>query len=114
MCWQWSNFVESQQDTARRTVYVNMDETMFRLWQGGRHELVKFDPFAERKWFLGKRECGSLAERRQNSSMMASISDCPRAQAFLQFFMLLNENHVTKNAVQPIVNEFAGNRNVVF
>ena len=113
-CWQWSNFVESQQDSARRVVYVNMDETMIRLWQGGLGELVKFESFADRKWFLNKEERVSLAERRQNSSMIAFISDCPRAQAFLPLFMLLNENHTTKNAAQPIVNEFAGNRNVVF
>jgi hypothetical protein len=87
---------------------------MIRLWQGGRGELVKFEPFADRKWFLDKKERVSLAERRQNSSMIAFTSDCPRAQAFLPLFMLLNENHTTKNAAQPIVNEFAGSRNIVF
>ena len=113
-CWQWLNFVESQQDTARRIVYVDMDETMIRHWQGGRRELVKFEPFADRKWSLDKEECGSLAERRQDSSMIAFISDCPCAQALLPLVMLLNENHITNNTAQPIVNEFAGNRNVVF
>ena len=112
-CWQWSNFVESQQDIAGRIVYVIMDEAMIRLWRGGRRGLVKLEPFAERKCFLDKEERGSLAERRQNRSMI-SISDSPRAQALLPFFMLLNENHITKNAAQPIVNEFPGNRNVVF
>ena len=78
-CWQWSNFVESQRDTARRLIYINMDETMVRLWQGGRRELVKLEPFAERKLFLDKEERGSLAEKRQNVSMVAFISDWPHA-----------------------------------
>ena len=64
--------------------------------------------FADRKWFSDKEERGYLAERRQNSSMIPFISDCPRAQALLPFFMLLNENHISTNAAQPIVNELAG------
>ena len=91
-----------------------MDETMIRLWQGGRRELVKVEPFTNRKYFLDKKERGSLAERRQNSSMVAFVSDCPRANALLPLIMLLNENHITKNAAQPIVDAFAGDRNVVF
>ena len=78
-CWQWTNFVESQQDIPRRIIHVNMDETMIRLWQGGRLELVKLEPFAERKLFLDKEERGSLAEKRQNVSMVAFISDWPHA-----------------------------------
>ena len=78
-CWQWTNFVESQQDTPRRIIHVSMDETMIRLWQGGRRELVKLEPFAERKLFLDKEERGSLAEKRQNVSMVAFISDWPHA-----------------------------------
>ena len=52
---------------------------MIRLWQGGRRELVKLEPFAERKLFLDKEERGSLAEKRQNVSMVAFISDWPHA-----------------------------------
>ena len=85
-CWQWSNFVEAQQDSARRVIYVNMAETMIRLWQGGRRELVKVEPSADRKWFLDKEERGSLAERRQNSSMIAfyiRLPACPSAPSTL-------------------------------
>ena len=47
-------------------MHVNMDETMIRLRQGGRLELVKLKPFADLKLFLDKEERGSLAERRQD------------------------------------------------
>ena len=77
---------------------MNMDETMIKLWQGGRRELVRTDPLADRKVFLDKEERGTLAERRQNSSMIAFISDCPDAQALLPFIMLLNENHISESA----------------
>ena len=60
-------------------MHVNMDETMIRLRQGGRLELVKLKPFADRKLFLDKEERGSLAERRQNVFVLAFISDCPHA-----------------------------------
>ena len=86
-CWQWANFVESQQDLTQRVVYVNMDETMIRFWQGGRREFVKVEPLGERKWFLDREERGSLSERRQNSSLIAFIADCPRAQALLPLIM---------------------------
>ena len=49
--WQKANFVEDQSGEMQRTVYVNMDETMIRLWQGGRRDLVKVEPFADRKLF---------------------------------------------------------------
>ena len=114
MCWQWANFVESQAGVTKRIVYVNMDETMIKLWQGGRRELVRIEPLADRKVFLDKEERGTLAERRQNSSMIAFISDCPDAQALLPLIMLLSENHITKSAAQPIVGEFASSTNVVF
>ena len=113
-CWQWANVVESQAGVTKRIVYVNMDETMIKLWQGGRRELVRIEPLADRKVFLDKEERGTLAERRQNSSMIAFISDCPDAQALLPLIMLLNENHITKSAAQPIVDEFASSANVVF
>ena len=71
--------MESQQDTPRRIMHVNMDETMIRLRQGGRPELVKLKPFADRKLFLDKEERGSLAERRQDVFLLAFISDCPHA-----------------------------------
>ena len=112
--WQWANFVEDQSGEMQRTVYVNMDETMIRLWQGGRRDLVKIEPFAKRRVFLDREERGTLAERRQNCSMIAFISDCPKAQELLPLILLLNEHHVTKTAAQPIVDEFAGDRNVVF
>ena len=60
-------------------MHVNMDETMIRLRQGGRPELVKLKPFADRKLFLDKEERGSLAERRQDVFLLAFISDCPHA-----------------------------------
>ena len=112
--WQWANFVEDQSGEMQRTVYVNMDETMIRLWQGGRRDLVKIEPFAKRRVFLDREERGTLAERRQNCSMIAFISDCPKAQELLPLILLLNEHHVTKTAAQPIVDEFAGDRTVVF
>ena len=111
--WQWANFVEAQKGDTKRIVYVNMDETMIRLWQGGRREIVKVEPLADRKLFLDKEERGTLAERRQNCSMVAFISDCPKAQALLPLILLLNEHHLAKTAAQPIVDEFAANDNVV-
>ena len=111
--WKWANFVEDQRRDTQRTVYLNMDETMIRLWQGGRRALVKVEPFADRRLFMDREERGSLAERRQCCSMIAFISDCPRAQELLPVFLLLNEHHITKTAAQPIVDEFAGDRNVV-
>ena len=87
---------------------------MIRLWQGGRREFVKVEQSSERKWFLDREERGSLSERRQNSSLIAFIADCPHAQALLPLIMLLNENYITKNGAQPIVSEFAINRNVLF
>ena len=77
--WQWANFVEDQRGEMQRTVYVNMDETMICLWQGGRRDLVKIVPLADRRLFLGREERGTIAERRQNCSMIAFISNCPRA-----------------------------------
>ena len=114
MCWQWANFVESQAGVTKRIVYVNMDETMIKLWQGGRRELVRTESLVDRKIILYKEERGTLAERRQNSSMIAFISDCPDAHALLPLLMLLNENHMTKSAAQTIVDEFASSANVVF
>ena len=76
--------------------------------------LVKIETFADRRLFLDREERGTLAERRQNCSMIAFISDCPRAQQLLPLILLLNDHHVTKNVAQPIVDEFAGDRNVVF
>ena len=111
--WKWANFVEAQRGDAQRTVYVNMDETMISLWQGGRRALVKVEPFADRQLFLDREERGTLAERRQCCSMIAFISDCPKAQELLPVFLLLNKHHITKTAAQPIVDEFAGDRNVV-
>ena len=112
--WQWANFVEAQKSATKRIVYVNMDETMIRLWQGGHREIVKVEPFANRKLFLDTEERGSLAERRQNCSMIAFISDCPEAQGLLPLILLLNEHHISKTAAQPIVEQFAANKNVVF
>ena len=111
--WKWANFVEAQRGDTQRTVYVNMDETMIRLWQGGQRALVKVEPFADRKLFLDREERGTLAERRQNCSMIAFMSDCPKAQELLPAILLLNEHHATKTVAQPIVDEFAGCRNVV-
>ena len=113
-CWQWANFVEAQCGPTRRVVYVNMDETAIRLWQGGRHELLHVPAWDARKIVLDREERGSLAERRQNSTMVAFISACAEVQALLPLFMLLNERHIIQNAAQPIVQEFAANRNVVF
>ena len=33
--WKWANFVEQQAQASNRVAYINMDETMVRLWQGG-------------------------------------------------------------------------------
>ena len=78
-CWSWrvgsGRISWSRSKTFPREKHVNMDETMIRLWQGGRRELVKLEPFADRK--LDKDERGSLAERRQNVFMLAFKSDCP-------------------------------------
>ena len=84
--WKLANFVEAQRGDAQRTVYVNMDETMISLWQGGRRALVKVEPFADRQLFLDREERGTLAERRQCCSMIAFISDCPKAQELLPVF----------------------------
>ena len=110
---QWANLVEAHVPARKRIIYVNMDETMLRLWQGGRRELVKIEPFADRKLFLDREERGSLSERRQKSSMIAFISDCPIAQNLLPLMMLLNEHHLSKSAVAPIVQELAENKTLV-
>ena len=106
--------MEAHVPATKRVIYVNMDETMLRFWQGGRRELVKIEPFADRKLFLDREERGSLSERRQNSSMVAFISDCPIAQNLLPLMLLLNEHHLSKSAVAPIVQEFVENKSIVF
>ena len=84
--WKWANFVEAQRGDTQRTVYVNMDETVIRLWQGGQRALVKVEPFADRQLFLDREERGALAERRQRCSMIALIAECPKAQELLPVF----------------------------
>ena len=74
----------------QRSVCLNMDETMIRLWQGGRRDLVKVEPFADRELFLVREERSTLAERRQYCSMIAFMSDCPKAQELLPLILLLN------------------------
>ena len=83
---------------------------MICLWQGGCRELVKVEPFADRKLFLDREECGTIAERRQNSSLLAFISDNTEAQALLPLIMLLNERHIPAAEAAQIVEDFRGRR----
>ena len=87
---------------------------MVALWQSGRRNLVKVEPFANRKRFLDREEPGTLAQRRHNCSLLGFISDNAEAQARLPLIMLLNEHHVPAAAAETIVEELRDNEHVIF
>ena len=101
--WQWDNFVEAHVPAVRRIVRVNMDETSIRLWQGGKRQLVKVERRVRRRLFLDREERGSLADRRQNASLLAFIADDVDAQARLPLILLLNERHVAAEDAVPLL-----------
>ena len=112
--WQWANFAETQLRASKEVIFINMDETMVSLWQGGRRNLVKVEPLANRKRFLDREERGTLAERRHNCSLLAFISDNVAVQERLPLIMLLNEHHVSAAAAQTVVDQFHDNDHVIF
>ena len=87
---------------------------MVPLWQGGRRNLVKVEPFADRKRFLDREARGTPAERRQNCSLLSFIADNAAAQTRLPLIMLLNEHHVSAVAAERTDAEFQDTEHVIF